>query len=210
MSTESPNTDMLAWGLEHLLERKPEDTGRVDDFLVAVEDALQGALAARLAEVCAAMGVPAAADAEVLTDFELPPAGPEGDWAEAAALVDLGKGELHLALELYRVLEDDVPAGQAAFLAVRLLPGEAWDEDELADLAALLAENAEDADDDAAEEAAPAEAEAAGDADDDLDDEGEDLALIAELGPEDAPRLAEVAAELLDAWIEAWQSVRGR
>lgn len=205
MDAETPNanTELLAWGLETLLDRKPEDASRVDDFLVVVEDLLQGALAERLGDVCAAMGVPGSEGFEVMTDFELPPAGPDGDWAEAAALVDLGgRGELIVSVELYRVLEDDTPAGQAAFLAVRLLPGEAWDDDELAEFAALLAEDAEDGD--GPEEGALPE-------DADLDDEGEDLAIVAALEPaEDAARLADVARELLDEWIDAWKTVRGK
>lgn len=218
-----PIPELLAWGLETLLDRKPEDATRVDDFLVAVEDLLQGALSARLADVCAAMDVPDSDGLEVMTDFELPPVGPEGDWAEAAALVDLGRGELHLSLELYRELDGDAPAGQAAFLVVRLLPNETWDEDELANFAAMLAED-EDEDPDAAEVDVPeadddldaAEPEAL-EADDDLDDADDldddddldDLALIVELASEDAPRLAELAEALLNEWIEAWKIVRG-
>jgi hypothetical protein len=203
MDAQDPksNPELLAWGLETLLDRKPEDVTRVDDFLVAVEDVLQAALSERLADVCAAMDVPFSNEFEVMTDFELPPAGPEGDWAEAAALVDLGKGELHLSLELYREIEDDAPAGQAVFLVVRLLPTELWDEDELATFAAMLAED----DDEGAEAAEPGAPEA----EDDEDDDGDDLALIVELSPEDAPRLAELAQSLLNEWIDAWTIVRG-
>ncbi len=221
MNAPSPKLDTLSWGLQNLLDRKPEDAERVDDFLVVVEDLLQGALAARLADVCAAMGVPDSDEFEVLTDFELPTAGTEGDWAEAAALVDLGgRGELVVSLELYRVLEDDTPAGQAAFLAVRLLPTEEWPEDELADFAALLSEDAEveytedsevDAPDGEATEADEADEPEGGDAllDEEQDDEGEDLAIVAELDLEDASRLAEIAIEILDEWIDAWKAVRG-
>lgn len=207
MSTDTPNLDTVAWGLEHLLDRTAADAERADDFLVRIEDQLQGALAGRLAGVCAAMGVPGADAFEVLTDFEMLPPGPEGDWAEVAALVDLGgRGELVLSLELYRVLEDEAPAGQAAFLAIRLLPSDAWDEEELATFAALLAEEAEDAPEATDDDETPEEpAEAA----DDLDDEGEDLALVVALEPGDAERLGQMAGELLDEWIETWKTVRG-
>lgn len=201
MNADTPNPDTVAWGLEHLLDRTAADAGRADDFLVRVEDQLQGALAARLAKVCASMGVPGADGFEVLTDFEMLPPGPEGDWAEVAALVDLGgRGELVLSLELYRVLEDEVPAGQAAFLAIRLLPSDSWNEEELATFATLLAEEAEGTENDG---------DVPSETDDDLDDEGEDLALVVALEVGDADRLDQIAGELLDEWIETWKTVRG-